>query len=150
MCQNFVGVATERYAPPHMTPEQVVTMLRARFENVNTVQDRWEVNVGRFRLIVMAHEDTDRLRVMVPIAAVDKHDNDAFKRLLEANFITTLDARYAIYSEVLWALFLGPLSATNDHVFDTACTEVLQLARNTGSSYCAWPAGMSAGFSQLH
>ena len=133
-----------------MTPEQIETLLHSRFDKVELVNDRWEVSIRSLRLIVMAHHDTDRLRVMVPVAAVDHPDAGTFKRLLEANFITTLDARYAIYSDVLWAIFLGPLAGTSEHLFDTAISEVLQLAGNTGSSYCAWPSGMTASFSHLH
>ena len=133
-----------------MTPDQVEALLQSRFDRVDLVGDRFEVSVGRLRLVVMAHEDTDRLRVMVPVAAVDHPDATTFRRLLEANFITTLDARYAVYSDVLWALFLAPLSAVTEHLLDAAVTEVLQLARNTGTSYCAWPSGMTASFSAVH
>ena len=133
-----------------MTIDDMEDLFKARFDRVEQVEDRWEVSVGRHRLIVMAHEDTDRLRIMVPVAAVDHPDVQTFQRLLEANFITTLDARYAIYSNVLWSVFLAPLSGVSEHLFDTAITEVLQLAGNTGTSYCAWPSGMTASFSQLH
>ncbi|MBI5509199.1 MAG: hypothetical protein HY903_10635 [Deltaproteobacteria bacterium] len=133
-----------------MTPEHIQTLLESRFKNVVQVQDRFEVSVGAMRLIVMAHSDTDRLRIMVPVAAVDHADASTFQRLLEANFITTLDARYAIYSGILWAVVLTPLAIITEHVFEIAVTEVLQLAGNTGSSYCAWPSGTSARFAQLH
>ena len=134
-----------------MNTDQIETLLKSRFDNVELVNDRWEVSVGMSRLIVMAHHDTDRLRIMVPVAAVDHPDPQTFQRLLEANFITTMDARYAIYSDVLWAVFLAPLSTVSEHLFDTAITEVLQpLANNTGSSYCAWPSGMTASFAHLH
>ena len=133
-----------------MTTDQIEILLKTRFDKTELVNDRWEVSVGMLRLVVMAHHDTDRLRIMVPVAAVDHPDPQTFQRLLEANFITALDARYAIYSDVLWAIFLGPLSEVSEHLFDTAITEVLQLAANTGSSYCAWPSGMTASFAQLH
>ena len=133
-----------------MTPDQIEILLKSRFSKVEVVNDRWEAAVGNLRLVVMAHHDTDRLRIMVPVAAVDHPDAATFRRLLEANFITTLDARYGIYGDVLWAIFLAPLSGVSEHLFDTAVSEVLQLAANTGTSYCAWPSGMTASFAHLH
>ena len=133
-----------------MTPEQIQSALLGRFTKVDSLDDRIEIRVGELKLIVVAHADTGRLRIMIPIAVVDRPNDEAFERLLEANFATTLDARYAIYNQVLWAVFLAPLSAVNEHYFDSALSEVLELARSVGTAYCAWPTLLGAGFNQIH
>jgi hypothetical protein len=134
----------------HMTTDQIDKLLRARFNQVETGEDQWKIQLDGFEVVVIADGDSDRLRVMVPVAAVDRSDSETFRVLLEANFLTTLDARYAIYNGVLWALFLAPLGAIPEHIVDAAITQVVELARTTGSSYSSSPVALGARPYQIH
>ncbi len=133
-----------------MTPHQIEQTLRLRFDNLKATGERFQTRCGDHDLIVVADGDTDRLRIMMPVAAVDRDDAMTFRRLLEANFSSALDARYAIFNGVLWALYLAPLSSLTTHQVDCAVTQVIELARSTGTCYTANPALVGAGFTQLH
>jgi len=133
-----------------MTTDQIDKLLRARFAEVETVEDQWKLQIGGFEVVVIADGESDRLRVMVPVAAVDRPDSETFRVLLEANFLTTLDARYAIFNNILWAVFLAPLGAVHEHMVDAAITQVVELARTTGSSYSSSAVALGARPYQIH
>lgn len=134
-----------------MTPQQIEQALRDRFGTAVTAEpQRWQVEVGRFNLAVIADAESDRLRVMIAVAAVDNDDPRTFRRLLEANFVASLDARYAISDTVLWALFVSPLSVLTPHQLDFAISQVIELARTTGTEYTANPTALGGGFAQMH
>ena len=51
------------------------------------------------------------------IVKVDKLDPEVYLRLMQANFDSALDARYAVVRGVLWSAFLHPLGSLNDSQF---------------------------------
>jgi hypothetical protein len=133
-----------------MTTDQLDKLLRSRFNELETGKDQWRLEVGGTRVHVLADPDSDRLRVMAPVAAVDRSDADAFRRLLEANYGNTLDARYAIDNDILWALFLAPLATVPEYMVDAAISQVVELARTTGSSFSASPVALGSRPYQIH
>lgn len=133
-----------------MTPHQIEENLRLRFDDLKSTGERFQTRCGEHDLIVVADGESDRLRIMVPVAAIDRDDAMTFRRLLEANFSSALDARYAIFNGVLWTLYLAPLSSLTTHQVDCAVTQVIELARSTGSAYTANPALIGTAFNQLH
>lgn len=46
------------------------------------------------------------MRVMIPINAADVLPPEELLRLMQANFDSALDARYAIANELLWGVFI--------------------------------------------
>jgi hypothetical protein len=133
-----------------MTPQQIEQALRDRFGAVVGDEQRWQVEIGRNTLAVIADAQSDRLRAMIAVAAVDQNDPRTFRRLLEANFAAALDARYAIFNGVLWALFVSPLSVLTAHQLDFAISQVIELTRTTGTEYTASPTPLGGGFAQMH
>lgn len=66
--------------------------------------DAWQVETPTTRLLILLTEDQQWLRALVPIAPVN--DIQPFlAQLLEANFDTTQEARYAISEGILWGIF---------------------------------------------
>ena len=147
---KFGGARAPDRIDREMTTDQLDQLLRVRFESVESGDGQWKASAGEQEVVVVADRDSDRLRIMVPVAAVDRPDAGTFRLLLEANFLSTLDARYAIHNGILWALFLAPLAAVPEHLVDAAISQVLELARTTGSSYSASPVALGAGPYQIH
>ncbi len=134
-----------------MTPQQIDQLLRQRYPTIEAHEgERWQVQTGGQRLVVLSDAETDRVRVLVPVAQVDEPDPGTLLRLLEANFADTLDARYAVFNGVLWAVFVAPLGGLDEHAFEQALGQVLELAQSTGTSYSASPSGLGRGFFHLH
>ncbi|MEO0425337.1 MAG: hypothetical protein AAF184_23575, partial [Pseudomonadota bacterium] len=57
------------------------------------------------------------------------------RRLLQANFDTALDARYAIARDTLWATFIHPLSPLTEDQLLSAISQTLSIALTYGSTF---------------
>ncbi len=77
----------------------------------------------------------DRMRLFSPIAAVADLTGAHIGNILEANFHTALDARYATSDGVLYAAFVHPLGALSAGELESAVQQVTSLVRTFGTSY---------------
>ena len=57
------------------------------------------------------------------------------KRLLQSNFDTALDARYAIAKGMLWSAFVHPLPQLTPDQFASGLGQVVNLAMTFGSTF---------------
>ena len=61
---------------------------------------------------MIADPRADRMRAMVPIRSADALEQDELLRLMQANFDSALDARYAVAQGRLWGcLYSSPVTA---------------------------------------
>ena len=56
-------------------------------------------------------------------------------RLMQANFDTALDARYAIAQKVIWTAYLHPLGSLGEAQFVSGLAQVVTLAENFGTTF---------------
>jgi hypothetical protein len=99
--------------------------------------NRWLVEFGGYRMLVVTDEAADRMRIMATIASYDELRVRDFRVLLAANFDRTLDARYATAGGYLWAVYLHPLAELTEDQLAEGLRQVAALARNYGTSYAA-------------
>lgn len=85
-------------------------------------------------LMVMADQFANRMRVMTEIGPFTPGETN-LERLLEANFATSLDARYAIRGGFVYAVFLHPLQELEPQSLPAMMDQVDQLANSYGSTY---------------
>lgn len=104
-----------------MTPEEITPILKNLFgETVKeSSSDVWEVETTQFRLLVLLSEDKNWLRMLIPIAPITEV-RQFLEQILEANFDTTQEIRYALHQNVLWGVF--------QHNFLTIAPEDLKAA----------------------
>jgi len=89
------------------------------------------------RLQCISDVRADRMRIVAAIGPVSELSGDQIARILDANFVTSLDARYGSSQGILFAAFLHPLSALSERELRSAAKQVASLARTFGSSYSA-------------
>ena len=77
----------------------------------------------------------DRMRLIAPVAKLEALQPAPLGVLLVANFHTTLDARYAISDDIVYAAYLHPLSTLTRAQLESAVRQVAALSRNFGSTY---------------
>ena len=104
-------------------------------KNVEGENGFWQFVAYGHRLICVADEKQDRMRVMVAVSNTDDMTPDQIRECMEANFDRTLDGRYCISDDTLWAAFIHPLNSLSSNLFRSACKQVVELAQNFGSSY---------------
>ncbi len=77
----------------------------------------------------------DRMRIVAPVIRVDEMTGDQIMAVLEANFHTALDARYATSDGILYAAYIHPLSPLTDDAVHIALRQVAMLVLTFGSRY---------------
>ncbi len=80
-------------------------------------------------------ENADRMRIMTPIAQVGIVPDEIYKRMLQANYDAVLDPRYAIANDLIWAVFIHPLSTLTEEDFVSSIVQTVTAAATFGSSY---------------
>ena len=92
------------------------------------------------------------MRVITPVVKLDDLECSRLLRLMQANFDTALDARYAIAHEQLWSVFIHPLASLDDRQLIEAIGQVVNLANTYGTTYTSgrlmFGGGDSAGIKE--
>ena len=75
------------------------------------------------------------MRVITPIAPVDALPEEALMRLMQANFDTALDARYAVGQGLVWGAFIHPLDSLTTRDFASGVLQTHTLAETFGTTF---------------
>jgi len=95
----------------------------------------WTFTVANQKILVITDEKADRMRIISPVVKSDKLSQGELHRLMQANFDSALDARYAIAKGILWSAFIHPLSSLTDEDFLVSLGQVTNLVTNYGRSF---------------
>lgn len=95
----------------------------------------WRLQIDGHITLVTVDGDTNRLRVMVPIRGADGMKAADLMRMLQANFDSTLDARYAVARGLVWAVFARPLRRLDKAQLIAGVAQTVTLARTHGALY---------------
>ncbi|MDC1380171.1 hypothetical protein N8315_01745 [Octadecabacter sp.] len=94
-----------------------------------------ELTIEDIPVLVVMAPAADRMRAMVPIASVEDVTPEEMSRMMQANFDTALDARYAVAQDRVWGVFIHPLGALEREQFLSAIAQTVNLARTYGTLY---------------
>lgn len=75
------------------------------------------------------------MRILVPVTKVELLKENELTRLMQSNFDSALDARYAIAKGIVWAAFIHPLSSLTDHEFISGLGQTVNLLITFRKSY---------------
>jgi len=121
---------------PPMTMQRMADILLSIDPQATIASGRTiELTLDDIPLIIIADTVADRMRAMVPIRAADGMSNEDLLRVMQANFDTALDARYAVARGRLWATFIHPLSPLEKDQLLSALVQTINLARTYGSGF---------------
>jgi len=95
----------------------------------------WAIAFDTVSAQIITDENADRMRVIVPIAKVEDIEEGELLRLMQANFDSTLDARYSVANGVVWSAFIHPLSPLSDEEFISGLAQAMTAATTFGSTY---------------
>lgn len=86
-------------------------------------------------VMIIADATNDRMRAMVPIASAEGLTPQDLLRMMQANFDTALDARYAVANGRLWGVFIHPLAPLEKDQLISALVHTVNVARSYGQTY---------------
>jgi len=84
---------------------------------------------------VLTDEQADRMRIMIPIADAGDLEADVLYRMLQANYESALDARYAIAQGLVWSVFIHPLSPLTENQLLLSLAQTYNAAETYGTSF---------------
>jgi hypothetical protein len=104
-------------------------------ENAELNGTSWFFEVAGLETIVVYDVAADRMRIVIRIGAIDELDKEELIRMMQANFDSALDARYAIAQGMLWGTFIHPLSTLTDEEFLAGLGQTANVVMSYGSTY---------------
>lgn len=105
----------------------------------------WRFRYRGHVVFIFTDERADRMRIMVPVAEAEGLGKEALYRAMQANFESSLDARYAIAQGALWSAFIHPLSPLADPEFYSGFHQTVTLAETYGTTYSSGGLSFSGG-----
>ncbi|MEH6519757.1 hypothetical protein [Sulfitobacter sp.] len=118
-----------------MTIERLAGIVQAIDADVIAQGPTLQFSIDGIPVMIVADVVADRMRAMVPIASSDGLSQDDLLRMMQANFDTALDARYAIANGRLWGVFIHPLSPLERDQLISALVQTVNVARTYGQTY---------------
>ena len=118
-----------------MTPERMGVIIADMGEDIQEGPNFWQFQIEGVFLMCMYDTTYDRMRIISPIIETEKMTIAQQYSMLESNFHSALDARYAISEGVVYSAFVHPLSSLQDADFRSAIRQVAILGATFGTDY---------------
>lgn len=122
-------------AEPDMTLAHLTEIILAIDPSARVRGNVLELTISDVPVLVITDPRADRMRAMVPIRAAEGLDTDELMRLMQANFDSALDARYAVARERLWGVFIHPLAPLQKEQLLSGLAQTVNLAQTYGTLY---------------
>ncbi len=134
VCLAGLPVFAQEGEPP-MTMARMGEILLALDPDARVSNSAIEMTLDGIPLIVIADAAADRMRAMVPIRSSEGMSQAELLRVMQANFDSALDARYAVAQGRLWGVFIHPLSPLKKDQLLSALVQTINVARTYGQAY---------------
>lgn len=120
---------------PPMTLLRMAEIIRAIDPEAVPAGNAIQFTIDDVPIVVIADPVADRMRAMVPIRSAEGLSGEELMRLMQANFDSALDARYAVAQGRLWGVFIHPLSPLEKDQLLSAFVQTVNVARTYGQTY---------------
>ncbi|MEL7048882.1 MAG: type III secretion system chaperone [Pseudomonadota bacterium] len=114
----------------------------------NPTPNSWQFTISKRPVMIITDPKNNRMRILSPVADADSLSEDVLKRMMQANFDTALDARYALARGAVWATFIHPLRALHDRQFISAIGQTVNLALTFGTTFSSGAMSFGGGDSR--
>ncbi|QUJ75402.1 hypothetical protein KDD17_10460 [Sulfitobacter albidus] len=118
-----------------MTLERMALIIQTIDADVRAQGPTLQFTLDGIPVMIVADAAADRMRAMVPIASAEGLSEADLLRMMQANFDTALDARYAVANGRLWGVFIHPLSPLEKDQLLSALIQTVNVARSYGRTY---------------
>lgn len=125
----------EHNIPDKMTNERLQEIIQRIDPEYTGRPGLWQLKVANIGIRIITDTNADRMRIIIPIREAEELSPEEMYRILQANYDTALDARYAIGQGVLWSTFIHRLSSLNDKDFLSGLGQSINIVATYGKSY---------------
>ena len=131
----FVAVLGFSSQAQNMTSSDLEKILYVVSDSIRGDSGNWQFMLKGRILACITDEKNNRMRIMSPIIEQKKLDYADMLKLMEANFHTALDVRYAISDDILWSIYIHPLKELHKDEVLSAIHQVYAAAVTYGTTY---------------
>lgn len=118
-----------------MTAETLKTLIKKFDEKAVAKANGVTFTLNERDLFMVYDEKADRMRIITPIAPSGIATEEVLIRMMQANYDAVLDARYAMANDILWAVFIHPLSSLTQDNFLSGVAQTVTAAETFGTSF---------------
>ena len=119
-----------------MTIDHMSALIEAVGDDISRpAEGQWRFRIENVPIFVVTDTKANRMRILIGIAKTKGLQAALYERLMQSNFDTALDARYAVARGVVWAAFLHPFKTLSDAEFLSGLGQTVNLARTFGKTY---------------
>jgi len=119
----------------NMTNESLEKILYVLSDSIQGKTGQWQFKIHNRVFICITDEYHNRMRIITPIIEQDKLAYSELIRVLDANFHTVLDVKYALSDKILWSVFIHPLKELSKNQVISAVEQVYAAAATYGTTY---------------
>ncbi|MEM8524262.1 MAG: hypothetical protein AAGG68_06450 [Bacteroidota bacterium] len=118
-----------------MTNKKLQRILEETTEKVDGKTGLWRVTHRERILMVITDESANRVRIFTFVTEEAKLEAKHIKRMLNANFHSALDAKYALSNGFVISVFTHPLKELTEAQTIDALKQVVTLSHTFGTTY---------------
>ena len=129
------GTIQSTQAVERMTFSRLAEIVLALDENAKIGANGIVLTVSEVPITIVADVRANRMRAFSAFKTLDGIDGQQLYRMMQANFDSALDARYAIARGHLISVFIHPLAELQKDQFIEGLGQVANLVTSFGSAY---------------
>jgi len=118
-----------------MTNSDLEKIIYVIADSIRGDTGNWQFMIKDRIMVCITDEENNRMRIMSPIIEQKKLAYVDMLKLMEANFHTALDVKYAISDNLLWSVFIHPLKELEKEEVLSAINQVYAAAITYGTTY---------------
>ncbi len=131
----FPASLAAQEAEPSMTLDRLAEIIQTLDPEAELAPTSFRMTIEDVPVIIITDPAADRMRAMVPIRSAEGMSAEDVLRVMQANFDTALDARYAVANGRLWSTFIHPLSPLERDQFISGIGQTVNLALTYGTLF---------------
>ncbi|MEL7539469.1 MAG: type III secretion system chaperone [Pseudomonadota bacterium] len=131
--------------PTAMAAVALLTIVTAIDENAQLTANGATFTIDETTVTLVFDINADRMRLFSQIVPSDGLSGPQLRRLMQANFDTALDARYAVAQGQLWSTFIHPLTSLTQDDFVSALAQTVTLVKTYGTTYSSGAMSFGGG-----
>lgn len=134
--ETTTGTLNEEQMPPAvLAAAQMLGLISALDEDAQIAPNGAVFTIEDVEVTLVFDINAERMRLVTPIGPSAALGSDDLKRMMQANFDSALDARYAIANDTLWSTFIHPLTSLTQEDFISGIAQTITLVKTYGTTY---------------
>lgn len=118
-----------------MNNRKIDRIFRAECERLEGSAGVWQFRYMDRPMFCFTDRTLNRMRIICPIALVEKLDEGVVYDAMTANFHSALDVKYAISDEIMWSVFIHPFRELSTRQVKDALHQLFMAAHTFGTTY---------------